>query len=82
MKIKEINPETLKKVSDEELLSLHRRTHQLYTVLREGDDFEGAVNLEDIVNAHLQPTYEGLKQVLGREGPIVPETICSLPTRD
>jgi len=50
MKIKEITPDRLEKVDDKELLSLHRRCHQLYPQIRDGGGEE--LNLEDLVNAH------------------------------
>ena len=34
MKFSEINPKSLKKISDKELLNMHRRCHQLYTLYR------------------------------------------------
>lgn len=34
MKITEINPESVKTISDRELLNMHRRCHQLYTMYR------------------------------------------------
>lgn len=34
MTLKDVNPESLKKVSNQELLNLHYRTHQLYTVAK------------------------------------------------
>lgn len=46
----EINPISLSKVDDEELLNLHRRCHQLYTLTKEGKLKE--FNAEDIFNAH------------------------------
>jgi len=34
MKLSSINPEIIKQISDQELLSLHRRVHQLYSLAR------------------------------------------------
>lgn len=50
MKIREVNPQNLKRAPDDELLNLHRRCHQLYPKIREqgGEN----INLEDVVNAH------------------------------
>ena len=34
MTLKDVHPETISKVSNKELLNLHYRTHQLYTVAK------------------------------------------------
>nr|MBC8446017.1 hypothetical protein [Chloroflexota bacterium] len=54
MKIAEISPVTLKDISDEELLSLHRRLHQLWGKHFEGNTKESAGNMtrEDLTSAH------------------------------
>jgi len=52
MKIEEINAESLKKVSDQEVLSLHHRVHQLAPAVKRDGKHEG-LNWEDLVNAHL-----------------------------
>ena len=50
MKIQEVTPDRLRKISDEELLNLHRRCHQLYPQVKEHGGQN--INLEDIINAH------------------------------
>ena len=58
VKIRDITAASLKDVDDRELLSLHRRTHQLAGALfsepreRTEDGDEGRLTWEDLVNAH------------------------------
>ncbi len=58
MRIADVSPETLVEVDDKELLSMHRRCHQLAGALfatareRAEDDDEGRLTWEDLVNAH------------------------------
>ncbi|MEW6104746.1 MAG: XkdF-like putative serine protease domain-containing protein [Bacillota bacterium] len=58
MRIAEITADALAEVNDKELLSLHRRCHQLAGSLfatareRAEDDDEGKLTWEDLVNAH------------------------------
>lgn len=70
MKIKDINPDTLKEVDNDELLSLHFRLHQLYgrffaeEVEEPKEDGEG-LSKEDLLNAGVfivqEMTKRGLK---------------------
>lgn len=55
MPIKEISPVSLRQVDDQELLSLHRRLHQLFAGNFAGNDKLSAGDLgrEDLVNAEL-----------------------------
>jgi hypothetical protein len=57
MRIEEINPESLKKVDDQEILSLHHRVHQLAPAVRRDGKHEG-LNWEDLVNAHTFLVHE------------------------
>lgn len=66
----DINPRSLRRVSDRELLSLHRRMHQLAVSLRKGSpsaqdvhierpmDEEEFISVEDVVNAHVMIVSE------------------------
>jgi len=47
MRVLDINTESLKKVSDKELLMMHLRMHQLYNRFK-----KNLISIEDIVNAH------------------------------
>jgi len=53
--IKEITPEVLKDITDADLLSTHRRLHQLFAGNFEGNDktTAGDLNREDLVNAEI-----------------------------
>lgn len=55
LSIDEMNPRSLREVSDRELLSLNRRLHQLYGKNFEGNDkiTSGDLNREDLVNAYI-----------------------------
>ncbi len=72
MKIAEISPVTLKDVSNTELLSLHRRLHQLWGEHFEGNTKESAGGLtrEDLTNAHQFVREEMERREMGHDSPL------------
>jgi len=68
----EIAPPLLRKAEQEELLSLHRRMHQLWGGLFEDDTNESAGGLtrEDVDNAHAMIVEEMARRKLAHDSPI------------
>jgi hypothetical protein len=75
MKITDINPNSLKKINNKELINMHRRCHQLHTIYRRGQWKDKASMIEkahhDIVmemdrrgmnhNSPLKHLHEGIE---------------------
>lgn len=61
MRISEISPQTLAKVSDKELLSLHLRCHQLWGLIEKRGD-KPLFGAEELINAHSLIVREMLKR--------------------
>ncbi len=72
MKVAEISPVTLKDATDEEVLSLHRRLHQLWSKQFAGNTKESADGLtrEDLVNAHRFVVEEMERRKMQHDSPL------------